>query len=144
MIEGQLIGRGIKDPKVLNSMRQVPRHCFVPKSNRDKAYGDHPLPIGEGQTISQPYIVALMTESLELKGHETVLEIGTAMFLAMLTTVIAFLSFLSASVPPLRDLGLLLALGILYTFITAITLQASVRYSWYYNCEKFRYYKKVF
>jgi protein-L-isoaspartate(D-aspartate) O-methyltransferase len=58
-------------------MSQVLRHCFVPKELASQAYADHPLPIGEGQTISQPYIVALMTESLELKGHERVLEIGT-------------------------------------------------------------------
>lgn len=69
--------RGIKDEKVLKAMLKVPRHLFVDKSLWDSAYGDHPLPIGYGQTISQPYIVALMTEALKLKGDEKVLEIGT-------------------------------------------------------------------
>jgi len=77
MVETQLITRGIHDPKVLEALRKVPRHLFVDEALRDQAYSDHPLPIGEKQTISQPYIVALMTESLELKGDEKVLEIGT-------------------------------------------------------------------
>jgi len=67
MVEEQLISRGIKDPRVLEAMMKVPRHLFVPEALRHQAYGDHPLPIGEGQTISQPYIVALMTEALELR-----------------------------------------------------------------------------
>ena len=69
-------GRGIKDPKVLAAMRKVPRHLFIPPIYREQAYGDHPVPIGEGQTISQPYIVAIMTELLGLKGGDRVLEIG--------------------------------------------------------------------
>jgi protein-L-isoaspartate(D-aspartate) O-methyltransferase len=69
--------RGIKDEKVLKAMLKVPRHLFVDKSLWESAYGDHPLPIGYGQTISQPYIVALMTSALKLKGDEKVLEIGT-------------------------------------------------------------------
>lgn len=69
--------RGIKDEKVLKAMLKVPRHLFVDKSLWDSAYGDFPLPIGYGQTISQPYIVALMTESLRLRENEKVLEIGT-------------------------------------------------------------------
>jgi len=77
MVETQLIPRGIHDPLVLKAMGEVPREEFVPKDLRESAYGDNPLPIGEGQTISQPYIVALMTEALELKGAEKVLEIGT-------------------------------------------------------------------
>ncbi|MGC9108915.1 MAG: protein-L-isoaspartate(D-aspartate) O-methyltransferase [Caldimicrobium sp.] len=77
MVETQIKARGIKDERVLKAMLKVPRHLFVPSSLRDQAYGDFPLPIGEGQTISQPYIVALMTEALELKGKERVLEIGT-------------------------------------------------------------------
>lgn len=67
----------VRDPKVLRAMRTVPRHELVPGAIRPRAYDDRPLPIGEGQTISQPYIVALMTELLELKGAEKVLEIGT-------------------------------------------------------------------
>ncbi len=77
MIQNQIIFRGIKDKKVLDALRKVPRDIFVDESYRDSAYEDRPLPIGSGQTISQPYIVALMTESLELTGNEKVLEIGT-------------------------------------------------------------------
>ncbi|NAZ29992.1 MAG: protein-L-isoaspartate(D-aspartate) O-methyltransferase [Caldimicrobium sp.] len=77
MVETQIKARGIKDERVLKAMLKVPRHLFVDEALRDQAYGDFPLPIGEGQTISQPYIVALMTEALELKGNERVLEIGT-------------------------------------------------------------------
>lgn len=77
MVETQIKSRGVKDEKVLSAMLKVERHRFVPKEFESKAYADQPLPIGEGQTISQPYIVALMTELLELKGEEKVLEIGT-------------------------------------------------------------------
>jgi len=77
MISEQLERRGIRDPRVLRAIAKVPRHVFVDEALIGRAYGDHPLPIGEGQTISQPYIVALMTEALQLAGHERVLEIGT-------------------------------------------------------------------
>src|SRR3989304_4572915 len=77
MIERDLRPRGIKDPRVIESMSIVPRHLFVPEKYRPSAYQDRPLPIGEDQTISQPYIVALMTELLELQGGEKVLEVGT-------------------------------------------------------------------
>jgi protein-L-isoaspartate(D-aspartate) O-methyltransferase len=77
MVETQLISRGINDPRVLEAMRKVSRHLFVDEALQDQAYSDHPLPIADKQTISQPYIVALMSESLQLKGHEKVLEIGT-------------------------------------------------------------------
>lgn len=77
MVSSQLAARGIKDPKVLEAMKKVPRHMFVPDNMLSHAYSDEPLPIGEGQTISQPYIVAYMTEVLALKGGERVLEIGT-------------------------------------------------------------------
>lgn len=77
MVETQIKARGIKDPLVLSAMLKVKRHLFVPEHYRSQAYGDFPLPIGEEQTISQPYIVALMTELLQLKGREKVLEIGT-------------------------------------------------------------------
>jgi len=77
MVEEQLIPRGIKDPRVLDAMRRVPRHVFAGGHNLAGAYDDMALPIGEGQTISQPYMVAIMTELLELKGTEKVLEIGT-------------------------------------------------------------------
>ena len=77
MIEEQLIPRSIHDPRVLDAMRRVPRHLFVEDAMQAHAYGDFPLPIGGGQTISQPYIVALMTQKLQLKGPEKLLEIGT-------------------------------------------------------------------
>lgn len=77
MVQTQLVARGIGDVRVLEAMGKVPRHLFVDEAMRDQAYSDYPLPIGEKQTISQPYIVALMTEALELKGHEKVLELGT-------------------------------------------------------------------
>ena len=77
MVEDDIEGRGISDPKTLSAMKSVERHLFVPLSSRYASYSDHPLPIGEGQTISQPYIVALMTEHLALKGGERVLEVGT-------------------------------------------------------------------
>ena len=77
MVQNQLVGRGIRDQLVLKAMRKVPRERFVPEMERDFAYTDGPLPIGAGQTISQPFIVALMTEALQLKGGERVLEIGT-------------------------------------------------------------------
>lgn len=77
MVERQLKARGIKHHGVLQAMARVPRHLFVEESLVARAYGDHPLPIGEQQTISQPYIVAQMTQALDLTGPETVLEIGT-------------------------------------------------------------------
>jgi protein-L-isoaspartate(D-aspartate) O-methyltransferase len=77
MVENQIIARGVRDDKVIQAMRKVERHLFVPENLKSYAYDDEPLPIGDGQTISQPYIVAYMTEALELKGEERVLEIGT-------------------------------------------------------------------
>lgn len=77
MVSTQLVPRGIHDRGVLEAMRKVPRHRFVGEALQDQAYGDFPLPIGEGQTISQPYIVAEMTQALELKKEDRVLEIGT-------------------------------------------------------------------
>ncbi len=77
MVTEQIISRGIHDEHVLEALRRVPRHLFVPEEYANIAYSDSPLPIGHGQTISQPYIVALMTELLELEGEENVLEVGT-------------------------------------------------------------------
>jgi protein-L-isoaspartate(D-aspartate) O-methyltransferase len=77
MVESQLVQRGIRDPKVINAFKKVPRHLFLDEALWPQAYEDHPVPIGEKQTISQPYIVALMTEALQLTGTEKVLEIGT-------------------------------------------------------------------
>ena len=77
MDEEQLVHRGVTDERVLAAMRRIPRHLFVEEPLRDRAHGDHPLPIGEEQTISQPYIVGFMTQLLELRGQEKVLEVGT-------------------------------------------------------------------
>ena len=77
MVKNQIEARGIKDPRVIWAIKDVPRHEFVPKDMKEYAYSDFALPIAEGQTISQPYMVALMTECLELEGKEKILEIGT-------------------------------------------------------------------
>lgn len=77
MVETQLVPRGIRDEGVLRAMRKVPRHCFVGEDLQAEAYDDHPMPIGHRQTVSQPYIVALMTQALALTGRERTLEIGT-------------------------------------------------------------------
>src|SRR5574340_849946 len=77
MVNEQIAHRGLTEPRLLQAFRRVPRHQFVPAEMRDYAYEDRPLPIGNGQTISQPYIVALMTSLLALKGDEVVVEIGT-------------------------------------------------------------------
>jgi protein-L-isoaspartate(D-aspartate) O-methyltransferase len=77
MVQTQIRDRGVLDPRVLEAMGQVPRECFVPPGLESHAYGDCALNIGYGQTISQPYMVAMMTEALALTGHERVLEIGT-------------------------------------------------------------------
>lgn len=94
MTTSQIQARGIKDPKVLDAMRKVPRHLFVSEALMDQAYGDFPLPIGEQQTISQPYIVAAMTEALELTKDDRVLEIGTGSgYQAAILAQIAFRVF---------------------------------------------------
>ena len=77
MIQRQIVARGVHDPRVIDAFRSVPREIFVPRELRHAAYEDSPLPLIHGQTISQPFIVAFMTETLDLQGHEKVLEIGT-------------------------------------------------------------------
>src|SRR6266699_6114854 len=77
MVQTQLVARGIRDQRVLSAMARVPRHEFVSERYREQAYGDHPIPIAEGQTVSQPYIVALMLEVLKLEPSAKVLEVGT-------------------------------------------------------------------
>ena len=77
MVAEQIQGRGLTDVRLLEAFRKIPRHLFVPPEEQEAAYTDHPLPIGSGQTISQPYMVALMVSLLRLQGHERVLEIGT-------------------------------------------------------------------
>ena len=77
MVREQIVARGIRDPRVVEAMRLVPRHAFIPQAERDRAYIDAPVPIGQGQTISQPYIVALMTELVRPQSSDHVLEVGT-------------------------------------------------------------------
>ena len=77
MVAEQIAARDVRDPRVLSAMREIPRHLFVPEPLRNQAYEDHPLPIGRGQTISQPYIVGIMTELLKVDKKSRVLEIGT-------------------------------------------------------------------
>jgi protein-L-isoaspartate(D-aspartate) O-methyltransferase len=102
MVREQLIPRGIKDPRVLAAMAKIPRHFFMEEALWAEAYNDYPLPIGEGQTISQPYIVALMTEALELRGGERVLEIGTGS--GYQTAILAELSQKVYSIERIRSL----------------------------------------
>ena len=103
MVDDQIVRRGIADGRVLAAMRRVPRHLFVEEALRDRAYGDHALPIGEEQTISQPYIVALMSSLLGLTGQEKVLEIGTGS--GYQTAVLAELARRVCSIERLPRLG---------------------------------------
>ncbi|SDL06504.1 protein-L-isoaspartate(D-aspartate) O-methyltransferase [Halarsenatibacter silvermanii] len=114
MIENQLKRRGIDDGKILEAFRQVPRHEFVPEKNRHKAYRDHPLPIGEEQTISQPYIVAYMMEKIKPEGDNRLLEVGSGCgyVLALLAEIAAEVygverrsSLVEMSRKNLKDLG---------------------------------------
>ncbi|MBW2120018.1 MAG: protein-L-isoaspartate(D-aspartate) O-methyltransferase [Deltaproteobacteria bacterium] len=102
MVKTQLAPRGIKDPRLLKVMGKIPRDRFIEEALSGEAYNDHPLPIGHKQTISQPYIVALMTEALELTGEEKVLEIGTGS--GYQTAILADLSRKVYTVERIRDL----------------------------------------
>ena len=104
MVRTQIMARGVKDPRVLEAMRQVERHRFVPRSVRHRAYADAPLPIGHRQTISQPYIVAYMTEALALKATDKVLEVGTGS--GYQTAVLAKVAARVYSIEIVRPLGL--------------------------------------
>ncbi|NWF94154.1 MAG: protein-L-isoaspartate(D-aspartate) O-methyltransferase [Syntrophaceae bacterium] len=104
MVEEQIISRGIRDLRVIEAMKKVPRHLFVEEALQSQAYSDHPLPIGEKQTISQPYMVALMTEALELKGKERVLEIGGGS--GYQTAILAELSERVFSIERIRSLAI--------------------------------------
>jgi len=104
MVEDQITSRGIKDIRVIAAMKKIPRHLFVEEALQNQAYTDHPLPIGEKQTISQPYMVALMTEALLLTGGERVLEIGTGS--GYQTAILAELSGKVFSIERIRSLAL--------------------------------------
>ena len=104
MVAQQIEARGVKDARTLAAMRKVPRHLFVPPTSVAEAYDDHPLPIGQGQTISQPYIVGFMTEALRLTSGETVLEVGTGSgYQAAVLAEIAAKVFTIEIVEPLAD-----------------------------------------
>ena len=104
MVEDQIVSRGIKDSRVIVAMKKVPRHLFVEEALQSQAYSDHPLPIGEKQTISQPYMVALMTEALQLKEKEKVLEIGAGS--GYQTAVLAELAEKVFSIERIRSLAI--------------------------------------
>jgi protein-L-isoaspartate(D-aspartate) O-methyltransferase len=104
MVEEQITSRGIKDAKLIAAMKKIPRHLFVEEALQNQAYTDHPLPIGEKQTISQPYMVALMTEALLLTGKEKVLEVGTGS--GYQTAILAELSEKVFSIERIRPLAL--------------------------------------
>ncbi|OEU52635.1 MAG: protein-L-isoaspartate O-methyltransferase [Desulfobacterales bacterium C00003060] len=102
MVKTQIEARGIQDPRVLEAMRKTPRHLFVGEALQDQAYGDFPLPIGKDQTISQPYIVAEMTQALELTKGDRVLELGTGS--GYQTAILAELAFRVYTIERLREL----------------------------------------
>jgi len=104
MAEEQIVSRGVKDARLIAAMKKIPRHLFVEEALQNQAYTDHPLPIGEKQTISQPYMVALMTEALLLTGKEKVLEIGTGS--GYQTAILAELSEKVFSVERIRPLAM--------------------------------------
>ena len=104
MVREQIASRGVRDERTLAAMRKVPRHLFVPPAAAGEAYDDHPLPIGHGQTISQPYIVAFMTEALGLDGGESVLEVGTGSgYQAAVLAEVAARVYTIEIVPPLAE-----------------------------------------
>jgi len=104
MVEEQIVSRGVEDPRVIAAMKKVPRHLFVEEALGSQAYNDHPLPIGEKQTISQPYMVALMTEALQLKEKERVLEIGAGS--GYQTAILAELAEKVFSIERIRSLAI--------------------------------------
>jgi protein-L-isoaspartate(D-aspartate) O-methyltransferase len=122
MVRLQLETRDVHDQRVLSAMRRVPRHFFVPPGSQAAAYGDHPLPIGRGQTISQPYIVAFMTAALELRGTERVLEIGTGSgYQAAILAELCAKVFTVERIPELSDRARDILLGLGYANVTVRT-----------------------
>jgi protein-L-isoaspartate(D-aspartate) O-methyltransferase len=116
MASEQLAQRGVRDARVLDAFRRVPRHCFLPPSLWDMAYDDSPLPIGQGQTISQPYIVGFMLSVLSLSGSETVLEVGTGSgYQSALLSQLARLVYSAERVAELAERARITLLGLGYT-----------------------------
>jgi protein-L-isoaspartate(D-aspartate) O-methyltransferase len=105
MVEEQIVNRGIRDLRVIEAMRTIPRHLFIPEEYRQSAYLDCPVPIGQGQTISQPYMVALMTEALKLTAKDRVLEVGTGS--GYQTAILATLCQEVYSIERINSLGLI-------------------------------------
>jgi protein-L-isoaspartate(D-aspartate) O-methyltransferase len=119
MVASQIKARGVRDPATLAALGKVPRHLFVPEQSRAQAYDDHPLPIGHGQTISQPYIVAFMTEAAGLRGGETVLEIGTGSgYQAAVLSLIAARVYTIEIVAPLAEASAALLKGLGYANVS--------------------------
>jgi len=119
MVASQIAARGVRDPKTLAALREVPRHLFVPRESRAQAYDDHPIPIGHGQTISQPYIVAFMTEAAGLRGGETVLEVGTGSgYQAAVLARIAARVYTIEIVAPLAEASAALLKGLGYANVS--------------------------
>ena len=120
MVRFQIQARGIRDPRVLEAMRKIPRDRFIPPERRRDAYDDRPVPIGHGQTISQPYIVAMMTEALELTGIEKVLEVGTGSgYQAAILAELAKEVFTVERIAPLLERALKVLDDLGYTNVTA-------------------------
>jgi len=122
MVDFQLRARGISDPRVLDAMLRVPRHEFVPEPYRSEAYEDHPLPIGESQTISQPYVVALMLESLQIASTDKVFEVGTGSgYVTALLAELAAQVFSIERYPALAESALKVLTALGYANIQVVT-----------------------
>ncbi len=122
MVNSQLRARGISDPRVLDAMLRVPRHEFVPEPYRSEAYEDHPLPIGESQTISQPYVVALMLESLQIASTDKVVEVGTGSgYVTALLAELAAQVFSIERYPALAESALKVLTALGYANIQVVT-----------------------
>jgi protein-L-isoaspartate(D-aspartate) O-methyltransferase len=129
MVETQIAARGVKDERVLAAMREIPRHLFVPSSYREAAYNDSPLPIGKGQTISQPYIVAVMTELLTVRPDDRVLEIGSGSgYQAAILGRLAQSVITIERIPEVAELARTNLAGIGITNVTVVTGNGTIGY----------------
>lgn len=127
MVDRQLIPRGIRDERVLAAMRKVPRHMFMPEFSRDSAYADMALPIGQDQTISQPYMVAVMTELLRMEGNERVLEIGTGSgYQAAVLAELAAEVFTVERIPALAESAAHTLAALNYQKVTVLTADGTL------------------